>query len=159
MDNLENREDQVQEQAPAQEKQVQYYADGRFSNDPDPTAANAAAKSPKKPLPTWAKALLIIGAVILVIVFLTTGCNKLVNDFKDEFKGTDTTEVETNFGHDYIGVVYVEGEINEDGTDTYNHAYILNSIDAMINDSENKGMILYVDTPGGSVFASDELHL
>lgn len=159
MDNLENREDQVQEQAPAQEKQVQYYADGRFSNDPDPTAANAAAKPPKKPLPTWAKALLIIGAVILVIVFLTTGCNKLVNDFKDEFKGTDTTEVETNFGHDYIGVVYVEGEINEDGTDTYNHAYILNSIDAMINDSENKGMILYVDTPGGSVFASDELHL
>ena len=29
----------------------------------------------------------------------------------------------------------------------------------MINDSDNKGMILYVDTPGGSVFASDELHL
>ena len=142
MDNLENREDQVQEQAPAQEKQVQYYADGRFSNDPDTTAANAAAKPHKKPLPTWAKALLIIGAVILVIVFLTTGCNKLVNDFKDEFKGTDTTEVETNFGHDYIGVVHVEGEINEDGTDTYNHAYILNSIDAMMNDSENKGMIL-----------------
>ena len=53
----------------------------------------------------------------------------------------------------------MEGEISEDGTGTYNHAYILNSIDAMINDSDNKGMILYVDTPGGSVFASDELHL
>ena len=144
MDNLENREDQVQ-----------YYSDGRFSNDPDPTAA----RPPKKPLPTWAKALLIIGTVILVIVFLTTGCNKLVNNFKDEFKTTDTTKVETNFGHDYIGVIYVEGEISEDGTDVYNHGYILNSIDAMIKDDENKGMILYVDTPGGSVFASDELHL
>ena len=28
----------------------------------------------------------------------------------------------------------------------------------MIADDENKGMILYVDTPGGSVFASDELY-
>ena len=155
MDNLENRENQVQETQETQEKKVQYYADGRFSNDPAP----AAPKQPKKPVPTWAKALMIIGAVILVIVLLTTGCNKLVEDFKSEFKGTDITKVETDFGHDYIGVVYVEGEISEDGTGTYNHAYILNSIDAMINDSDNKGMILYVDTPGGSVFASDELHL
>ena len=151
MDNLENRENQTQERP---ESQVQYYSEGRFSNDPE----SKAVKKPKKPLPTWAKALIIIGAVILVIVLLATGCNKLVKDFKDEFKGTDTTTVETDFGHDYIGVVHVEGEISEDGTATYNHAYILNSIDAMINDSENKGMILYVDTPGGSVFASDELY-
>lgn len=151
MDNLENRENQTRERS---ESQVQYYSEGRFSNDPE----SKAVKKPKKPLPTWAKALIIIGAVILVIVLLATGCNKLVKDFKDEFKGTDTTTVETDFGHDYIGVVHVEGEISEDGTATYNHAYILNSIDAMINDSENKGMILYVDTPGGSVFASDELY-
>ena len=151
MDNLENRENQPQERP---ESQVQYYSEGRFSNDPE----SKAVKKPKKTLPTWAKALIIIGAVILVIVLLATGCNKLVKDFKDEFKGTDTTTVETDFGHDYIGVVHVEGEISEDGTATYNHAYILNSIDAMINDSENKGMILYVDTPGGSVFASDELY-
>ncbi|MBQ1228974.1 MAG: signal peptide peptidase SppA, partial [Firmicutes bacterium] len=30
---------------------------------------------------------------------------------------------------------------------------------AMMADEENKGMILYVNTPGGSVFASDELYL
>ena len=155
MDNLENREEQVQEQTPGQESQVQYYSEGRFSNDPEPRAV----KEPKKPMPTWAKALIIIGAAVLVIVLLATGCNKLVEDFKNEFSGTDTATVETDFGHDYIGVIYVEGEINEYGTDTYNHAYILNSIDAMMNDSENKGMILFVDTPGGSVFASDELHL
>ena len=28
----------------------------------------------------------------------------------------------------------------------------------MIDDGENKGMILYLDTPGGSVLASDELY-
>ena len=153
MDNLENRENQAQGNP---EKQVQYYADGRFSND---TPDAAASRKARKPMPTWAKALIIIGAVILVIVLLATGCNKMVKGFTSGLKGNDSTQVETDFGHDYIGVIHVEGEISEDGTETYNHEYLLNSTDAMIDDNENKGMIIYVNTPGGSVFASDELYL
>ena len=143
MDNLENRENQAQGNP---EKQVQYYADGRFSND---TSDAAASRKARKPMPTWAKALIIIGAVILVIVLLATGCNEMVKGFTSGLEGDDSTQVETD----------VEGEISEDGTETYNHEYLLNSIDAMIDDNENKGMIIYVNTPGGSVFASDELYL
>ena len=149
MDNLENRDNMVEE------KQVQYYADGKFSSDTD----QATPRQPKKTMATWKKALLIIGAVVLVIVLMTTGCNKMVNEVKNGFKGADVPRVETDFGYDYIGVVNVKGEINEDGSDTYNHEYILNSIDAMISDDDNKGMILNVNTPGGSVYASDELYL
>ena len=114
-------------------------------------------------LPGWGKALIIIAAVIVVIALLTTGCNKTIDSiagaFSDSFvSGVDNT-VTTDFGHDYIGVVDVVGTISEDSSDTYNHQYILNAIDAMIDDGENKGIILYVDTPGGSVFASDELYL
>ena len=114
-------------------------------------------------LPGWGKALIIIAAVIVVIALLTTGCNKAIDSiagaFSDSFvSGVDNT-VTTDFGHDYIGVVDVVGTISEDSSDTYNHQYILNAIDAMIDDGENKGIILYVDTPGGSVFASDELYL
>lgn len=72
--------------------------------------------------------------------------------------GTIDNSVSTDFGHDYIGTIYIEGTISEDADGTYNHQYLLNAIDAMIADDENKGMILYVDTPGGSVFASDELY-
>ena len=113
-------------------------------------------------LPGWGKALIIIAAVIVVIALLTTGCNKAIDGiagaFSDSFvSGVDNT-VTTDFGHDYIGVVDVVGTISEDSSDTYNHQYILNAIDAMIDDNENKGMILYLDTPGGSVFASDELY-
>ena len=113
-------------------------------------------------LPGWGKALIIIAAVIVVIALLTTGCNKAIDSiagaFSDSFvSGIDNT-VTTDFGHDYIGVVDVVGTISEDSSDTYNHQYILNAIDAMIDDGENKGMILYLDTPGGSVFASDELY-
>lgn len=114
-------------------------------------------------LPGWGKALIIIAAVIVVIALLTTGCNKAIDSiagaFSDSFvSGVDNT-VTTDFGHDYIGVVDVVGTISEDSSDTYNHQYILNAIDAMMDDGENKGIILYVDTPGGSVFASDELYL
>ncbi|MFR0902395.1 MAG: signal peptide peptidase SppA [Anaerovoracaceae bacterium] len=49
--------------------------------------------------------------------------------------------------------------MDEYGTGTYNHQYILNAIDAMIYDDNNKGLILYINTPGGSVYASDEVYL
>ena len=113
-------------------------------------------------LPGWGKALIIIAAVIVVIALLTTGCNRAIDSvagaFSDSFVSSVDNTVTTDFGHDYIGVIDVVGTISEDSSDTYNHQYILNSIDAMIDDSENKGIILYLDTPGGSVFASDELY-
>lgn len=137
--------------------EVQYYSDGNFGND----AESAAEKPPaeKKKLPTWARALIIIGIVILCVVLLTTGCNKIADNLTNKFKPDTTHEVETDFGHDYIGTLYVEGEISEAYMGEYDHEYLMNSIDAMMADEENKGMILYVNTPGGSVFASDELYL
>ena len=45
MDNLENRDNQTRE---TEEKQVQYYADGHFSNDPEPAAERQTEKKPKK---------------------------------------------------------------------------------------------------------------
>ena len=114
-------------------------------------------------LPGWGKALIIIGAVILCMVLLATSCTKTIDKMTDRLdssllSGTIDNSVSTDFGHDYIGTIYIEGTISEDADGTYNHQYLLNAIDAMIADDENKGMILYVDTPGGSVFASDELY-
>lgn len=131
------------------DKTVQYYSEGRFSKDMSfegPTAT-------KKKLPSWTKALIIIGLVILFLIVMTIGCSSILGG------SGDPNKVVTGFGHDYIGTIYVQGEIDETGTGTYNHQYILNAIEAMIEDDENKGMILYVDTPGGSVYASDELYL
>ena len=165
-------------------KRVQYYSDGQFSDDmpfsgsnssgtddyhgatapsgsgegrtsvnSDTMACGAAAK--KRKLPTWAKALIIVAAVIFGIMLISVGCS---NAF-DKIAGSDSTAVSTGFGYDYIGVLCVEGTIDEYGTDTYNHQYLLNAIDAMMEDSHNQGMILYVNTPGGSVYASDQLYL
>ena len=182
MDQFENREQGNKQDAQAQpqpqnqpqdEPQVQYYADGKLTNDKEQLFTGQAQgtqgtpQPPKKKgwgaLPGWGKALIIIGAVILCMVLLATSCTKTIDKVADKLNGTllsSTTDnsVSTDFGYDYIGTIYIEGTISEDAGGTYNHQYLLNAIDAMIADDENKGMILYVDTPGGSVFASDELY-
>jgi len=150
---LDNSNEKKNENIP----EVQYYSDGNFGDD-----KNVASKPPvqKKKLPAWAKALIIIAAVIAGVVLLTSGCNSMLDSLKEEFSFSEPgNEVVTDFGHEYIGALYVEGEISEGTVGTYNHTYLLNSVDAMIEDPENKGMIIYVNTPGGSVFASDELYL
>jgi protease-4 len=41
---------------------------------------------------------------------------------------------------------------------TYHHQWLLNCIDDMMRDKDNKGLIIFVNSPGGSVYASDELY-
>ena len=115
--------------------------------------------SKKGSMPGWAKGLIIFGIIVVCVVLLTVGCNRVVSNVTGSLTTGSTDEVVTDFGYDYIGTLYIDGTIDEYGTDTYNHQYLLNAIDAMMTDSNNKGMILSVNTPGGSVYASDELYL
>ncbi len=113
-------------------------------------------------MPAWAKALAILALVILCVVLLTASCSRLADHITDGIRDAlapDTYEVTTGFGHPYIGTVNVVGEISETASSTYNQRYLLNAIDAMMADEDNRGLILYVNTPGGSVYASDELYL
>ena len=137
-----------------EEKRVQYYSGGQFSDSNAQVAFEQGETKvkPKKKMKSWQKAIIIIVGIILGIMILSRGCSSI-------FSSTPTNEVITDFGHDYIGTLYIEDTIDEYGTGYYNHQYLLNSIDAMIEDDENKGMILYINTPGGSVYASDELYL
>lgn len=64
---------------------------------------------------------------------------------------------------DYIGVVYVNGTIADTestfGMESYNHKQTLELIDAYKNSSNNKAILLRVNSPGGSVYASDDIYL
>ena len=59
---------------------------------------------------------------------------------------------------DSIAVVNVVGTIEESG-DTYNHQWFLNTIDDLMTDPSNQGILLYIDSPGGTVYESDEAYL
>ena len=68
---------------------------------------------------------------------------------------------------DFIGVVKVEGTITDvsdsssifSNSQSYNHKKTLKYIDSMMESKNNKGIILYVNSPGGGVYESDELYL
>lgn len=102
----------------------------------------------------WKKGLLIFVIAIIVIV----GIALLI-----WIKGDKDKEIDSK--SDYIGEIYVEGEISETSdsgllsNSSYNHQWTLDRIEEMKEDKNNKGIILYVDSPGGSVYASDELYL
>lgn len=58
----------------------------------------------------------------------------------------------------YIAVLHVEGVI-EDSGETYNQNWILDTIDELGRDRKNGGILLYIDSPGGGVYQSDEVYL
>ncbi|MBQ9495726.1 MAG: signal peptide peptidase SppA [Treponema sp.] len=62
------------------------------------------------------------------------------------------------FGKEYIAALYIEGEIRSEGK-TYNQQWLLDTISALGEDSKNKAIILFIDSPGGGVYEADEAYL
>lgn len=66
---------------------------------------------------------------------------------------------------DYVAVLYVEGVISGGQASTlfsetgYNHDYILSQINAFIEDENNQGLVIFVNSPGGSIYETDEVYL
>lgn len=65
---------------------------------------------------------------------------------------------EFNFNKDYIAVLHIEGVIQKEGR-TYNQKWILDTIEKLANDEKNQGILLFIDSPGGTVYESDETYL
>jgi len=67
---------------------------------------------------------------------------------------------------EFVGLINIVGEIGPSSEsvwdyteNSYNHDLYMNYIDEMMYAEHNKGIMLYVDTPGGTVYESDELYL
>ena len=65
----------------------------------------------------------------------------------------------------YVALMYVEGEISDSNYDAlgypynYQHYWTLEQIKDLAHDPHNRGIFFYVDSPGGTVYHSDELYL
>lgn len=118
----------------------------------------------------------LIGLVVAVILFIVTGVTSVFTNTLSQKALEDNVEnVETLLtgglefdapADDYIAVVEVSGTIQEQ-TETsmfetisgYQHTTTLKYIDELMYDSYNQGILLYVDSPGGTVYESEELYL
>ncbi len=126
----------------------------------------------------------IIGIVISGIVFIAVGVTgilsnvvseKLTSTTKTQEKSTESM-VESLLGKttgddidlpdgEYVGMLNITGVIQASSAKTsltsngYNHDLYMNYVTKMESDSNNKGILLYVDSPGGTVYQSDEMYL
>jgi len=99
--------------------------------------------------------LIVLACIIAGLTVLGVSCSNMM-------QGGDV-EIKLPSG-DYIATVYVEGTISKGNYDSwgnpygYQHEWTLNEIDRLTGDTNNKGLVLYVDSPGGGIFESDELY-
>ncbi|MBR1403947.1 MAG: signal peptide peptidase SppA [Treponema sp.] len=63
-----------------------------------------------------------------------------------------------NAKNPYISVIYITGVISEENK-TYNQKWLLRTIKNAKSDKNNRALLLFVDSPGGTVYESDEAYL
>lgn len=66
----------------------------------------------------------------------------------------------------FVGIVRVEGTIGPSQSSSvfqsaegYDHNFTMNYIEQLMGSADNAGILLYVDSPGGTVYEADELYL
>lgn len=114
----------------------------------------------------------IIGLIVAAAVFIVTGAASVLTDALSERILGDTAKELFTGGvefsspmEDYIAVVRVEGTIQEQvdaglftELEGYQHTTTMEYIDRLMMDDYNRGILLYVDSPGGTVYESEELY-
>lgn len=118
--------------------------------------------------------IIVTGAVIIAVGVTGILSNVVASRFM-----TDTTKSTNVFENifndevaiagelpenDFIGIINVVGEIGPTSgsivsSDAYNHDMYMEYIEEMEKSKENKGILLYIDSPGGTVYESDEMYL
>lgn len=118
----------------------------------------------------------IIGLVAAVVIFVISGAVSVWMEsfskeiFKEDvfsvFENADVSEeIPDTPKDDYIAIVEVLGTIQEETqdlmytSDNYLHTTTMEYVDELMKDENNKGILLYVDSPGGTVYESEELYL
>ena len=109
---------------------------------------------------------LVVAAILLAVLFLFGSVFSFVlRLFSGSFIGSSSrANDDLKFGSPYIAELTINGTIQDTGSDsimdqaTYHHSWTVNKIEQLKNDSNNRGLIFFVNTPGGGVYESDELY-
>ncbi len=121
-------------------------------------------------------AIIITGAVIIAVgmagILSNVVANKMLEGSAEKTSsvieewiknGADSTI--TLPEGEFIGVLNIIGDIQGSpsvslsSSDSYDHERYMEYIDRMEQSNNNKGILLYVDSPGGTVYHADEMYL
>ncbi|HPR24341.1 MAG TPA: signal peptide peptidase SppA [Bacillota bacterium] len=120
------------------------------------------------------KPLIILGSIlggliVLGLIFAAIGgnpVNRAAGLFGADMSGGSQQTDYSYVSEDHIAVIHVDGIIGADTSGSflseplgYDHQFTMDSIDEAIENEDNKGLIVFVDSPGGSVYETDELYM
>lgn len=104
----------------------------------------------------------LIVFLIILAVFLAIAAFTAVSGF---FSDSGSDNYGYNLSEEHLSVLKITGTIENGGSSSvyeassYNQEWLLGMIESITGEEENRGIILYLDTPGGSVYATDEVYL
>ena len=95
------------------------------------------------------------GMIVLIIILVVAFLFGFAKGF---FSEESVIKNKSSGSSKYIAELYIEGTIQEEN-ESYNQAWLLDTINELQNDKNNCGTILFINSPGGSVYESDEVYL
>lgn len=112
------------------------------------------------------------GLIVAAVLFIAVGVSSVLTNAAAQnlLQASMVEMLTTDYGYDtpgydYIAVVNVVGTIQEQTATSifeiaegYQHTDTMDYIDNLMYDGNNKGILLYVDSPGGAVYESEELY-
>ena len=102
----------------------------------------------------WKKGFVIFLIIALVVVVAGVSCSRAVTGFL-----SPADEETYIYDSDYIAELHLEGTITDGKSgDGYSQDWIMDRIEDLTCDEFNRGIMLYVDSPGGSVYATAEVY-
>lgn len=121
---------------------------------------------------------IVITGVVIIAVGITGVASNVIGSKLIKQNKTETSSIVKDMfssvsgglnielpNKDFVGVINIEGEIGPSSSNSftsdskYNHDFYLKYIEKMEKSDKNKGILLYVDSPGGAVYESDEMYL
>ncbi|MGP1587908.1 MAG: signal peptide peptidase SppA [Treponemataceae bacterium] len=113
---------------------------------------NVEKKSTKK---SGLAVLIVIIAVVLIL-----GIVQIITAFAQGNSSSNhkNKKIPNHGTGKYVAELFITGEIDKEN-DYYNQQWLLDTIETLKNDSKNVGIMLFVDSPGGAVYESDEAYL
>lgn len=95
---------------------------------------------------------IVITIIFAILIFLiTTRLSRFM-------LGSKSSNNQHNHLSKHIAVLDIDGEMSDSSSTSYDHYWIINTIDDLMDNPMNKGIFLRINTPGGSVYYSDELY-
>lgn len=119
-----------------------------------PTYLAYEQQSKKKKVPSWVWVLLISLLFIVLIAVLASAVSRQ--------SAAESPSALPLGDRDYLAVLYVEGTMVSGssltaGGGSYDQEYLLDTLAALSEDERNRGLLLFIDSPGGEVMAASDL--